>query len=316
MKKLSIITTTYKSEKYLETYFRNITKQVDFDNFEIILILNEPSIKEKEIFNYYKKLYLDNIKIIQVGLENISTSINRGFKLAESEFVTCIDVDDLRKTDSLIRQIKTLNSSLKDDYTYGDFIIVPKQGVFKGIYIKTPEFTKIEAIRSSVVGPNHFFRKKILNKCGYWDEQFKSGGDFDFQVRAALNVDFKKTPGDELLYYTRYKGSGSASSSILQQIERTVIELRYGIYDKINYKYLPKALEYDIYHVYYNGEKKHISELIPNYFEFIEEKYKKYFKKGIKKNLINPIIIEKFNLGLKYFFNNPVVFFKKIIKKI
>jgi hypothetical protein len=193
---------------------------------------------------------------------------------------------------------------------------VAEQGLTEGIYIKTVEFNKDEATRSSIVGPNHFFRKKVLEKCGCWDEQLKSGSDFDFQVRAALNFDFKRTGGEPLLYYTRYEDSGSASSSVLQQIERTVIELRYGIYDKINYKFLPKALEYDIYHVYYNGQKKHISELVPDYKELLEERCRKYFKKGVRRNLVNPDILSKTKLGFKSFLKNPVWTYKKVIKKI
>lgn len=152
-----------------------------------------------------------------------------------------------------------------------------------------------------------------MEKCGYWDEQFKSGGDFDFQIRAAFNTDFVKIDGEPLLYYTRYEGSGSASSNDLQKIERTVIELRYGIYDKINYKYLPEALKYDIFHVYYGGQKRHISELVPNYNEIMNARYKKYFKKGIRRNYINTEILERIKLGIKYLFKNPIWLIKKLL---
>lgn len=255
MKKLSIITSVYKSEKYLDLYLKNITSLKGFNDFTIILVLNEPNDNELEILKSYKNSFRDNVISLEVLRESIASSTNRGFSMATTEFVTYADVDDYKYLDCYSRQMETLINNPEIDFTYGDFIITSKQGVFEGLLIKSPSFTKEIATRSSIVGPNHFFRRKILNTCGYWDEQFKSGGDFDFQIRAALNVNFKKTHGDPLLYYTRYDDSGSASSGDLQKIERTVIELRYGIYDKINYKYLPKALEYDIYHVYYNGEK-------------------------------------------------------------
>lgn len=315
MKRLSIVTSAYKSEKYLETYFKNITELEGFEDYVIILILNDPNEKEKEIAEYYKNKYPDNIRIEQVPRENIGTSTNRGFALSTTEYVTYADVDDYKKINCYSRQLKTLEDNPDKGFTYGDILMVSGQGVFDGLRIKAPEFTREIATRSSIVGPNHFFRKKLLDKCGYWDEQFKSGGDFDFQIRAAFNTDFKKITGEPLLYYTRYEGSGSASSNELQQIERTVIELRYGIYDKINYKYLPKALEYDIFHVHYGGQKKHISELVPNYKEMMEERYRKYFKKGIRRNLIDPTKIERIKLGIKYLFKNPVWLIKKIGKK-
>lgn len=316
MLKLSVVTTVYKSEKYLDNYFKNIIGLNDFSNYEIIFITNEPSEIELTILNKYKKKYPDNIRIMQTQLESIAKSINRGFIMADSEYITCADVDDWRSNESFRRQIQTLSNNTISDYTYGDFIIVPAQGIFEGVKISVPKFEKKEATRSSIVGPNHFFRKKLLEKCGFWDEQFKSGGDFDFQIRSAFNTDFIKTEGEPLLYYTRYEGSGSASSNDLQKIERTVIELRYGIYDKINYKYLPEALKYDIFHVYFNGQKGHISEFVPNYDEIMKERFEKYFKKGIRRNYINPEIIEKINLGVKYFIKNPVWTIKKIINKL
>jgi len=313
MKKLSVITSAYKSEKYLETYLKNIIEQEGFEDFIVILILNDPNEKEINIANHYKNLFPENIQITQVKRESIGSSVNRGFAIAETEFVTYADVDDYKKIDCYIRQLKTLQDNPEKDFTYGDFITVSGQGVFNGVKIKVPKFNKEEATRSSIVGPNHFFRKKILKKCGYWDEQFKSGGDFDFQIRAAFNTDFVKTDGEPLLYYTRYEGSGSASSNDLQKIERTVIELRYGIYDKINYKYLPEALKYDIFHVYYGGQKRHISELVPNYNEIMNARYKKYFKKGIRRNYINTEILERIKLGIKYLFKNPIWLIKKLL---
>ncbi|MFA5879706.1 MAG: glycosyltransferase [Candidatus Margulisiibacteriota bacterium] len=316
MKKLSIITTAYKSECYLKSYFENIICSDGFSDYQIIIILNEPSEEEKKITEYYKKLFPENIKIEIVPLESIATSTNRGFFLADTKYITCADVDDMRLKDTFTRQIQTLETNQKASYTYGDFVIVDEQTKKDGLLIKTVDFAKTKATFGSIVGPNHFFKKSILNTCGYWDEQFKSGSDFDFQIRAAFNFDFKKTTGTPLLYYTRFNNSNSASSNELQQIERTVIELRYGIYDKINYNFLPKALKYDIYHIYYNGKKIPVSDLVPNYEQIMTERYNKYFKKGLRNNFLNKTYLNKLNLFLKYFLINPKWTINKTIKKL
>jgi glycosyltransferase involved in cell wall biosynthesis len=217
MKKLSIVTPSFKSEKYLKAYFENITSMQGFSDYKIILILNQPTAKEQEISKTYKAKYPDNVEIAEVPLESIGASTNRGFLLADTEYVTCADVDDIKINDCFSRQLTTLANNLDSDVTYGDFLIVTRQGQTKGLKIRTKDFNKQTAIRNSIVGPNHFFRRKLLEKCGLWDEQFKSGSDFDFQIREAFNASFKKTSGGILLYYTRYDSSGSASSGLLQQ---------------------------------------------------------------------------------------------------
>jgi glycosyltransferase involved in cell wall biosynthesis len=316
MKKLSIITPSYKSEKYLDTFLNNMAELEGFAEFEIILILNDASEKENAAAENFKRQYPNNLRIVRVPRESIAASTNRGFSLAETEYITCADVDDIKTKSCYAKQLKTLDENPGVDFTYGDFIVVPAQGVTKGLRVRTVEFTRDVATRGSIVGPNHFFRKKLLDKSGSWDEQLKSGSDFDFQIRAAFNSQFKKTSGDPLLFYTRYPGSNSASSGVLQQIERTVIELRYGIYDKIDYSFLPKVLEYDVYHVYFGGQKKHISELVPNYSALLEDRYKKYFNKGIRKNFLHSRMLDKLGLAGRYFFKDPVWTFNKIKSKL
>ncbi len=316
MKKLSIVTTTYKSEKYLRAYFENITNLDGFADFEIVLVLNDPNELENKIVEEYKAKYPQSFKIVKVPRESIAASTNRGFNLAETKYITIADVDDIKVKDCYSRQMATLEKYAHTDYTYGDFVIVPAQGETKGLKVKTKEFSKNLATRYSIVGPNHFFKKSLLEKSGMWDEQFKSGSDFDFQVRAAFNCEFKKTLGNVLLYYTRYEGSNSASSGSLQQIERTVIQLRYGVYDQINYEYLPEALKYDIFNVYTLGQKRPVSDFVLNYEEHLKTCAEKYLRKGVRRNFINPIYLEKFSLVFFGMLKNPVWTIGKIYKKL
>lgn len=316
MKKLSIVTTTYKSEKYLKAYFENITSLEGFNDFEIVLVANEPNEAEKEIINEYKEKFPDNIRIEIVPRESIATSTNRGFNLSQSEYVTIADVDDIKTKDCYARQMATLDNNQSADYTYGDFVIVPRQGVYEGLKVNTIEFNKDIATRHSIVGPNHFFRKKMLEKTGLWDEQLKSGSDFDFQIRGAFNSQLQKTQGGVLLYYTRYENSGSASSGRLQQIERTVIQLRYGIYDQINYQYLPEALKYDIFNIHFQGQIRPVAEFVPGYEDYLKQCSQKYLSKGLRRNFINPIILERLNLVLRGLIKNPIWTVKKIYKRL
>ncbi len=316
MKKLSIVTTTYKSEKYLRAYFENVTRLEGFSEFEIVLILNDPNALETAIVEEYRTRFPENIRVITVPRESIAASTNRGFTHLDSEFLALADVDDIRAADCFTREIATLRAYPDADYTYGDFVIVSEQGSHKGLQIKVKDFTKDLATRASIVGPNHFFRTSLLKKVGLWDEQFRSGSDFDFQVRAAFNCEFRKTPGDALLYYTRYENSNSASSGKLQQIERTVVQLRYGIYDKINYSLLPQALQYDIYHVYWNGQKKHVREFVPEYETMLQQRFANYFRSGLRRNMFNVEKLEKLSAGLRYLVTDPVWVFKKVIRRM
>ena len=280
-KQLSIVTSAYQCEPYLEGYFQNITALVGFERYLLIVVLNQPSRAELEIAEGYRAQYPDNICFVPVERESIGASTNRGFQLAETEYLTYADVDDRRAPDCYIRQLQTLQSQPDIDFTYGDFVTVPEPSTTDGELVLTMEFDQETFSRGSHVGPNHFFRRTLLDKCGYWDEQLKSGGDFDFQVRAALNGKFKKTVGPPLLYYTCFANSGSASSGRLQPIERTVIELRYGIYDKIDYDYLPRAVRYNVPYLLQSGQWVPVSQFVPDYEDFIQDRCSRWFVLGM-----------------------------------
>jgi len=231
--------------------------------------MNAPDEKERKIAQGYKEKFSSIFRIVEVEQrETIGASLNRGFLLADTQFTSFLDIDDLRAPDSYERQIATLQENRDVDFTYGDFVTVRKQGETVGRYVKALDFNKRDFIRGCHASPTQMFRTGLLAKAGGFDEQLRSGGDFDFQVRAAFNCKFKKTPG-VICYYTKEENSGSASSNVLQPIERTVIELRYGNYDitemVAGYQYVRRAMKYRLDQLLIGGKWEGIENFVPGY---------------------------------------------------
>ena len=272
---ISLVTSAYRSDQYLEAYFQSVCAQTIFGRMEVILILNDPSAEACAIAEMYLTRYPEQIRITKVLRETIGVSTNRGYRQAMGRFLAYADVDDTRTPDCYERQAEVLESNPNCDFTYGDFVVVDAPGKREGRLVNVNEFDRIELMRSSMVGANHFFRRELLDRCGYWDEQLHSGGDFDFQVRAAFNSTFKKTGGGPLFFYTRFPNSGSASSNLLQPIERTAIELRYGAYDKTmelkGYPYINAARGYVLDKVLIHGEWRPLSAYVPGYNEMMRK---------------------------------------------
>jgi glycosyltransferase involved in cell wall biosynthesis len=272
MKRLTIVTSSYKASQYLRGYFNGMLGIDNPEQLQVILVQNLPDQVERQIADEYQRRYPDLFRIIQLDfLETIGASTNRGFALANTPYVAYQDVDDIRVPDSYERQMATLESHPDIDFTYGDFIKVHAQGEHEGQYMDRPEFDRSLFTRKCLTGPTHLFRIGLLKTIGGWDEQFRSAGDFDFQARAALNCEFKKTPG-LLLYYTSYQGSGSVSSGILQPIERTVIDLRYGTFDRIDYRYFKYTKKYKTNEMLFRGKWHPLNDYTPGYTNFIQDK--------------------------------------------
>ncbi len=104
-----------------------------------------------------------------------------------------------------------------------------------------------------ILGPFFMFRKSILEKTKVFDEQLVSGNDYDLALRLAFNGKGMHIPHNSGYYLNEGLGLSTRPDS-KQALERTVIELRYGL-DVIEPRLLPARKEYDIERIH-NGTFK------------------------------------------------------------
>lgn len=276
---ISILLSTFQSEKFLPHQLATIEAQSIWGQAELIIAANDPSPTERAIFESFAEKWPERVKVIVVPRESLYASWNRCILASKVDLLAIANVDDIRTPQSLEQQVARLEKSPEASFCYGPFSIVNQFPAVEGRKISPPLFDPVEFTRSMHLGPFFIWRKAVHEKIGYFDEQFRSGGDFDFAIRLALQGTGVRT--NELLGYYYNSSAGLSTGSDLQPIERTMIELRYGIYDKLNYDYLPDALQYNISHYYWNGEWHSIRQLMPEYEQWISKRRQKWFDIGI-----------------------------------
>jgi glycosyltransferase involved in cell wall biosynthesis len=270
---VSTITSCYKGKKYLKTFLENLPKQSFFNQLEIVLAHNEPDNEELEWVKNFQKKYPQHLKhIIFEKVTPLGTSWNTCINNASGNLLTIWNIDDTRTTNSIEVQAQELINNNTIDIVYGDYATVKTFGSTNSTLIKHEHIPESEFTRSMIWGPFFMFRKSIIEKAGYFDEQFKSALDLDFTIRLALHGKAKHVKQN--LGYFLNAGTGlSTNANTPNNIERTAIELRYGIYDKIDYSCVPEATTmYDIKTDIY----------VPHYTQFIQTRKKLWFDKGIK----------------------------------
>ena len=271
-------------KRYLQAFLENIPQQKSFDYTEIILAHNEPDQEEIAWVNNFQKKHPNKLKhLIFNNVTPLGVSWNQCIKQATGKFLTIWNIDDIRTKNSIELQAKTLIENNNIDFVYGNFHTTNKFGNLSGELIKCDNIPQPELTRSMVLGPFFMFRKKILQKTGYFDEQFKSAVDFDFAIRLALHGQAMHIPWSLGYFLNEGKGLSTKTSS-RNDIERTAIELRYGIYDKMDYNFLPEATsQYNILNILQQNKLYHVSKFVPQYEDFIQKRKKMWFNKGIKR---------------------------------
>ena len=257
MTKVSTITPCYNMSKYMKGFLDNLSTQTHKD-LEIVLDHNDPSDEEVKLVEEYNEQY-DNILHIKVeGVDPIGTSMNRCIEYATGDYLCIWNVDDLRTPDSIEVMARALDENPDVDFVYGNYVIVPNFGGTQGQYVDETG-REDELTTGMILGPFFMFRKSLIEKSGVFDEQLIQGADYDLALRLAFNGKGLHLPVN-LGYYLNEGLGQSTKPDSKQPLERTVIELRYGI--KVLEPHLvPYTRSYDVDNIIVDEEKIPVSNL-------------------------------------------------------
>ncbi len=280
---VSTITACFRMQRYLKDWLEALPRQTFFHEMEVVLDHNEPTEEEVEWVRAFQQQYPGRLKHIIVNkVDPMGVSWNRCIREASGELLTIWNVDDLRTPESVEQQADVLLNHSEISIVYGNYRIVNAFKSTAGQLIEHLAIPPSELTRSMILGPFFMFRKSLCQIAGYFDEQLLSGADFDLAIRLALHGKAAIAFG-ELGYYLDEGLGASTRPNSKQPVERTVIELRYGIYDKIDYGYLPHAAMYNIPYICNFGEWKPVRDFVPEYQAFMEERRNSWFAEGLVK---------------------------------
>ncbi len=236
---ISIITSLYNSDRHLNNYVKALkdfsNKLKMKDNFEILVIANSPSSKEKSL----REIFSDSpwFSFIEVKREPIYASWNRGVELTKNEIIGFWNVDDIRYPEAIIDGIRLIEDGAELVYFplwYLRYVrLLSLRVLVKRKLILPPLFNQKEFIRSMHCGPFFIFTKSLYEKVGPFDEQFKIAGDFDWCVRAAKVSEFKLSKEIAGEFIKDGSGLSGRQSMSLQEVENNIIYRRYSVLNKM-----------------------------------------------------------------------------------
>lgn len=215
---LSIITSIYNGDRFIEYFLDDIVKQTIFKDCELILInAASPGNEEPIILDYlnrypniiYKKLEKD---------PGIYAVWNIGIQLSRGEFITNANLDDRLAHNCHETFLKSLQQNPNVDLVYSDAYIThfPNENFENNQHhtrSNLPEFSK-ETIKQHCLPNAHpMWRKSMHTKYGYFDEKFKHSGDWEMWLRAAKQgAIFSKIHGIYALHFANPRGLSVSNS--------------------------------------------------------------------------------------------------------
>jgi glycosyltransferase involved in cell wall biosynthesis len=234
--RVSIITSVYKGDEFIEEFLKDIVRQTIFKECELIIInANSPG-NEEPLIKRYTDLY-PNIIYERLSFDpGLYAVWNYAIKKAKSDLITNSNIDDRRNPQSLEMHARALEEDHSIDVVYSNvYLTFSANETFEKnshYAVMQPDEFSPERMYKCLPGPLPMWRKSLHSKFGFFDETYLSAGDFEFWNRLTSHgVRFKKVPGISGLFYQNPRGLSTdkdALKAAQRDCENKLISQRYG----------------------------------------------------------------------------------------
>lgn len=179
--KVSIITVTHNSAKYLQECIDSVVHQT-YQDIEHIVIDGGSTDGTVDIIQRY-----DNhiAKWISEEDKGMYDAINKGMKMATGEVIGILNSDDILASNNVIKQIVTCFQENKVDSLYGDLVYVDQKNTKKIIrYWKGLSYNRFRFNYGWMPAhPTFYFRSDLLADLGGYESHYFTAADYEFMAR-------------------------------------------------------------------------------------------------------------------------------------
>jgi glycosyltransferase involved in cell wall biosynthesis len=230
MPTISVIIPAYNSELTIKETIESVQKQT-FTDLEIIVIDDGSQDDTIELVKSLVKLE-PRLKIFCYENAGVAVARNRGIELAQGEFISLLDADDLWTPDKLELQLKALKDNPEAGVAYSWTNPINEQGklLFLGPCPVWEGNIYGELLQTNFLsnGSNILVRREAIKSIHGFPTDFPVASDWDFYLKLASKWFFVVVPKYQILYRQRLN-SMSSNIEALMQANLAVLERAYQI---------------------------------------------------------------------------------------
>lgn len=179
--KVSIITVTYNSARYLQSAIQSVAYQ-DYPNIEYIVVDGGSTDKTVSIIQGNSDCITKWISEKDNGMYD---ALNKGMEMATGDVIGILNSDDMLASTDIISKIVSCFSQQKVDSIFGDLLYVDTEETDK-----IHRFWKGAPYRRSLfetgwmpAHPTFYVRKEVVDQLGGYRPSYFSAADFELMTR-------------------------------------------------------------------------------------------------------------------------------------
>ena len=180
---ISIITPSFNQGRFIEETILSIRNQ-SYNNIEHIVIDGMSTDQTLEVLGRYSS----SVKWISEPDTGQTNAINKGLQRSHGEILAYLNSDDLYLPETIHTVVDYFSKHPEIDMVYGDIIHIDEDSKeIEEIKTGLIDIEKYLTGRVYLPQPTVFFRKKVFDKIGLFDEHLHLAMDFDYWVRIFLH---------------------------------------------------------------------------------------------------------------------------------
>lgn len=179
--RVSIITATYNSARYLEDCIQSVIKQT-YLNIEHIIVDGKSTDATLSIIHKHRNHISQWISETDRGIYD---AINKGMAMATGDIVGVLNSDDMLDSPEVIAQIVNAFDDNMVDAIYGDLDYVAAEDTSKIIRIwKGREYNRNRFNYGWMPAhPTFYIRRSLTEKYGLYENHYYTAADYEFMAR-------------------------------------------------------------------------------------------------------------------------------------
>jgi teichuronic acid biosynthesis glycosyltransferase TuaG len=195
MEKVSVVIPVYNSGRFIRSTVDSVLSQ-RYSEIELIVVDDCSTDDTREVL----KPYEDDPRfrlILREKNGGIAAGRNTGLKACKGEYIAMLDHDDLWEPDKLERQVRFLKEGGMDAVFSDYYLILGEDGEKIKFQPKKRPGTGVldDLLRECMIYTSTLiFKRSVLDKAGFLDEEFTYSEDWDWFLRMALKVNVGYLP--------------------------------------------------------------------------------------------------------------------------
>jgi len=248
--KLSIITTTYNSEKTIRDTIESILAQ-SFIDYEYFVVDGGSRDATIDILREYEPKFNGQMLWISEPDKGIYDAMNKGFRRAKGDVLVLINSDDLfARTDALKLVVREFERHPEADCIYADLYYVSQNNINNIVRIWRTGEQKPMRYGWLPAHPTFYVKRECYEKYGFFNLNYPLAADFELMLRFVEKHHIKLHYLPEYLVKMRL---GGATSKNLKNIYKQDIETMNAFKENglpggnifyLFWRYLPKIKQF------------------------------------------------------------------------